>query len=238
MYERCAGPHGRFVPWRVGALFLALGACVGGCRVCPGPVAPGLVRVDARTFRGPRHLADDIPTYAASGAVHAVVEIPAGTQAKFEVDHEAGTLVWETRDGRLRVIDFLGYPGNYGLVPRTAVPEADGGDGDPLDVLVLGPPARRGALLEVRAVAVLPLLDAGERDHKVIAVAASPEPGAPFAAVEDLEDLRRGYPAALEIIRLFFTGYDRADTLEAGAFEGREAAEAQIRAAAAAYRER
>ena len=42
--------------------------------------------------------------------VMALVEIPAGTTAKFEVEKATGTLVQDTRDGEPRFVNFLPYP--------------------------------------------------------------------------------------------------------------------------------
>jgi len=188
------------------------------------------------TACGAPHLVADYPARAASGAVNAVIEIPAGTNAKLEVDHVSGRLRQEQRDGRPRTIDFLGYPGSYGFIPSTYLPPEDGGDGDPLDVLVLGASVERGAVVAVRPVAVLRLLDEGERDDKILCVRADAEDGAPFAAVHDLPDLRRDYPAALEIVSLWFASYDRDQALTVEGWGDAAAARALIDAAAEAYR--
>ena len=71
------------------------------------------------------------------------------------------------------------------MVPRTLLPESDGGDGDPLDVIILGPAVPRGSVVEVRPVAVLDLLDQGERDDKILAVPVS----GPLSDVIDLKSL-------------------------------------------------
>src|SRR5512138_660118 len=71
----------------------------------------------------------DIPALNPDGTVNAVIEIPAGTNAKFETDTATGRIFWEFKKGKPRIVDYPGYPGNYGMVPRTL-----GGDGDPLDV--------------------------------------------------------------------------------------------------------
>ncbi|MGF1465052.1 MAG: inorganic diphosphatase [Sandaracinaceae bacterium] len=195
--------------------------------------------IDTAPLRGPRHYVDGYPTRAADGAVHAVIEVPAGTRAKFEVDHDSGDLRWEIAQRRRRVIDFVGYPGNYGLIPSTLLAREDGGDGDPLDVLVLGDPAPRGALLRVRAVALLHLLDEGERDDKVVAVPFEAAGGPPaLLDVRDLPELRARYPGALAIVETFFRSYDGAGSTEARGWSGRAEAEALIDLAASAHARR
>src|SRR5690606_14099286 len=59
--------------------------------------------------------------------VQAIIEIPQGSKAKYELDKESGLL-------RLDRVLFssLSYPHNYGFIPRTL-----GEDGDPLDIIVL-----------------------------------------------------------------------------------------------------
>ena len=68
---------------------------------------------------------------ANQGLIHFVVEIPAGTNAKWEVDKATGGLHWEQKDGRPRVVQYLAYPGNYGMIPSTSLPYEIGGDGEP-----------------------------------------------------------------------------------------------------------
>ena len=105
----------------------------------------GLTTVDPFTLQGHGNILTDYPALNEnSGTINVVIEIPAGTAAKWEVDKRDGALRWEIEDGRPRVVRYLGYPGNYGMVPRTLLPEEVGGDGDALDVLVLGPALEHG----------------------------------------------------------------------------------------------
>jgi len=53
-----------------------------------------------------------------------------------------GIMKWAFEDGKPRVIKYLAYPGNYGMIPRTLLPKELGGDGDPLDIIMLGPLSR------------------------------------------------------------------------------------------------
>ena len=45
---------------------------------------------------------------------------------------------------------YLSYPGNYGMILRTLLPEESGGDGEPLDVVVLSPAVPKGTVLQAR----------------------------------------------------------------------------------------
>ena len=179
------------------------------------------------------HLVDGVSAGWAAGEVTAVVEIPAGTNAKFEVDKASGTLAQEVLDdGSRRVVDFLAYPGSYGLIPQTLLPEASGGDGDPLDILVLGPALERGQPVRVRPIGVLRLVDRGERDDKIIAVQLA----GPLSGVHDLAELDASYPGVTAILELWFTRYKGADVLlESDGWGDAAEAAAVIDAALAAW---
>ena len=143
----------------------------------------------------------------AHGQVQAFIEIPAGTIAKFEVDKGTGKLVQDMKQGESRFVSFLPYPANYGMVPGTMLTKEEGGDGDPLDVLVLGPSVQRGSVLPIRLLGVLELLDGGEADDKLIAVPLTPGPRNPLGGYETLAELRAKQPEILEIIALWFSAY-------------------------------
>ena len=152
---------------------------------------------------GSAHFIDDFPARTPSGEVNVVVEIPAGTDAKWEVTKPGGELRWQIKDGAPRVVQYLGYPGNYGMIPRTILPKEQGGDGDPLDVLVLGPAQPRGSVIPVRVIGVLELLDGGEQDDKLLAVV----PGTPLGDVTSLAELEASYPGVTTIVRTWFENY-------------------------------
>jgi inorganic pyrophosphatase len=97
---------------------------------------PGLSFADNLTLRSPRNFLRDYPSRAADGLVNAVVEIPAGECEKWEVKSD-GVMRWDMKDDKPRTVKYLGYPCNYGMVPRTKLGKELGGDGDPLDMLVL-----------------------------------------------------------------------------------------------------
>ena len=88
-----------------------------------------------------------LPAINENGTLNMVVEIPAGTNHKYEYDYGAKEFRIETINGNERVVDFLPYPGNYGFIPHTL-----SGDGDPVDVLVVGrTPVMPGAVMAVRS---------------------------------------------------------------------------------------
>ena len=70
-------------------------------------------------------LTDYIPLYA-DGDVNAVIEIPSGTLDKWELNKSNGRIEWELVNNVPRIINYLGYPGNYGMIPRTLLSKEHG----------------------------------------------------------------------------------------------------------------
>ncbi len=180
---------------------------------------------------GPRNLASDIPSRNERGLVHAVIEIPAGTNAKWEVEKSEGQLRWEVRNGKPRVVQYLPYPGNYGMIPRTILPKELGGDGDPLDIIVLGPAQTRGAVISVRIIGVLELLDGGEQDDKLLAVSLD----GPFRDVRNLPELDARFVGVRLIVETWFSNYKGPGKMEARGWGDVDRAEQILRAAEEAY---
>ncbi|WP_116125788.1 inorganic diphosphatase [Lewinella sp. IMCC34183] len=145
-------------------------------------------------------------------ALNVVVEIPAGTNHKIEYHPGAGYLNDTLADGATRIVNFLPYPGNYGFVPSTLMDEGRGGDGDPLDVLVIGEALPTGTTLRALPIATLMLRDRGEIDTKIIAVPA--DPAARTLQVENFLDFSLGNDAAKRIVETWFLNYKGAGVTE------------------------
>lgn len=105
-------------------------------------------------------------------------------------------------------MNYLGYPGNYGTIPQTALPKELGGDGDPLDVLVLGQAVPRGDVINVRLIGVLKMMDDGEQDDKLIAVLTN---DSPFSDVKSIKQLNDDFVGVSEIIKVWFESYKGRD---------------------------
>lgn len=94
--------------------------------------------------------------------VNALIEIPQGSRTKYEIDKPTGLL----RLDRVIYSSFH-YPVNYGFIPQTL-----GDDGDPLDILVLcSQPIQPLCLVEATIIGNMQMIDSGEKDDKIIAVA-------------------------------------------------------------------
>ena len=89
------------------------------------------------------------------------------------------------------------------MVPQTLLPQELGGDGDPLDAIVLGLPILKGSIAKAQLVGVLKLLDKGERDDKLIAVSHN----SPLYKINSLEELNEKFPGISNILESWFVNY-------------------------------
>jgi inorganic pyrophosphatase len=127
--------------------------------------------------------------------LNVIIENPKGAApVKYEMDKDSGMMFVDRF-----VHTSMFYPANYGFIPHTL-----GGDGDPVDAMVLGElPVIPGAVLRSRPVAVLMMEDDGGMDEKIICVPVSKM--FPYHDnINDLDDIR---PIIREQIEHFFTHY-------------------------------
>jgi inorganic pyrophosphatase len=167
------------------------------------PIAHGTRLIDPLTLTGPKNFFSGYPAKEDDNLTNVVIEIPAGQNAKWEVSETDGKMYWEIKNGKPRVVSYLPYPFNYGMVPSTLQTAETGGDGDPMDVAILGSAIQRGSIVKVKVIGVLRLKDDGERDDKLLAV---PEKG-PFKSLDSLKNLDSKFPGVLNIIETWFTNY-------------------------------
>ncbi len=109
--------------------------------------------------RHQHHAWRDTPPTNGDETVNAYIEIPRGERRKFEFDMRANIRAID----RVMPTDVGAYPVNYGFVPQTI-----SYDGDPFDVLVLGPPLPGGAMARGRIVGLMLMEDEKGIDSKVV----------------------------------------------------------------------
>ncbi len=143
-------------------------------------------------------------------SINMIVEISAGTTAKYEMNKKTHQIVMDNIDGQPRYINYLGYPGNYGMIPNTILPKSQGGDGDPLDILLFGVTQPRGSIQRARIVGVMKLLDNKEQDDKILAVPLTKK----WSRVNNIDDLDLYFPGARDIVVTFFTNYKAKGEME------------------------
>lgn len=118
------------------------------------------------------HYGDNAPS-----KVNALIEIPQGSRSKYEVDKSTGLL----RLDRVIYSSFH-YPVNYGFIPQTL-----GLDNDPLDILVLcSQPIQSLCLVEATVIGNMQMIDSGQADDKIIAVASKDPSVSHYNRMEDL----------------------------------------------------
>lgn len=124
--------------------------------------------------------------------VHAVIEIPQGSKSKYEIDKETGLLKLD------RVIfSSFHYPVNYGFIPKTL-----GKDGDPLDILVICSESIQPlCLVKATVIGNMQMIDNGEKDDKIIAVASNDPAVNHITAISDLP------VHFINVLRNFFEQY-------------------------------
>ena len=149
------------------------------------------------------HLPDEFNT---------VIEIPFGSNVKYELDKASGLIKLD------RVLySAVYYPANYGFIPQTLAE-----DDDPLDVLVLCQESVVPlTIIHARAIGLMTMIDSGKKDHKVIAIATEdPE----FNSYREASEMPRH---RLMMLRRFFQDYKQ--------LEGKEVEVDEIRPAGEAY---
>ncbi len=131
--------------------------------------------------------------------VDVVIEIPQGSQNKYEVDHETGRVRLD------RVLHSpMHYPAEYGFIEHTL-----GEDDDPIDVLVLSTfPTFPGCIISARILGMLEMSDEKGVDTKLLGVAAD-DPR--FKHVQSLDDVN---PHVLKEIPHFFETYKQLENKE------------------------
>ena len=135
---------------------------------------------------------------------NAIIEIPSGTNQKWEISDDYKYLELEFKNGYPRIIKYLGYPANYGFIPNTKLKLDEGGDGDAIDVLVINDsPIEKGEKVKIKVIGMLKLLDKNEIDYKIISVKV----GSIFEKINSLKTLENELPGILEIFSIWFQNY-------------------------------
>ncbi|HSJ66786.1 MAG TPA: inorganic diphosphatase [Anditalea sp.] len=140
------------------------------------------------------HIGKDAPDY-----VTGVIEIPKGSKGKYELDKKTGMLLLD------RVLfSAVHYPANYGFIPQTFCE-----DHDPLDILIISQidiPSM--TLVKAKVIGVMRMVDGGEADDKIIAVAADDQS---VNYIDEIDDLP---PHLMKEIHRFFEDYKKLENKE------------------------
>ena len=128
--------------------------------------------------------------------VTGIIEIPKGSRAKYELDKDSGLLILD------RVLySAVYYPHNYGFIPQTYCD-----DNDPLDILVLSQvDIQPLCLVNAKVIGVMRMIDNGEKDDKIIAVADGD------MSVMHINDIAELPDHLLREVRNFFETYKKLE---------------------------
>jgi inorganic pyrophosphatase len=144
------------------------------------------------------------------------IEIPKGQRNKYELDHETGRI----RLDRM-LFTAMRYPADYGFIEGTL-----GGDGDPLDAMVLvDEPTFPGCLIRCRAIGMFKMSDEKGPDEKVLCVPAG---DVRKESIRDLDDMLEH--ERLEIQHFFevYKDLEPGKSVEGASWANRAGAEAEI----------
>ena len=143
--------------------------------------------------------------------VNGIIEIPKGSRAKYELDKDSGLLKLD------RVLySAVYYPANYGFIPQTYCD-----DKDPLDILVLSQidivPLCQ---VEAKVIGVMRMLDQGELDDKIIAVANN---DMSVSHINDIAELPQHF---IREMQMFFEDYKKLEhkTVKVEEFQDKQTA--------------
>jgi inorganic pyrophosphatase len=135
---------------------------------------------------------DISPGEHAPERVNAIIEIPKESKGKYELHKESGMLMLDRA-----LFSAVHYPANYGFIPRTYCD-----DKDPLDILVLTSlTLPHLCLVDATVIGVMRMVDQGEADDKIIAVATYDE------SVNHMKDVADLPPHTEKQILRFFMDY-------------------------------
>jgi inorganic pyrophosphatase len=160
--------------------------------------------------------------------LHAVIEIAAlSPPVKYEVDKTTG---------RIMVDRFLPvamqYPCNYGYIPATL-----GGDGDPLDILVMTPyPVQTGAVLRCRPIGLLNMEDESGEDAKILAVPINTL-SLQYQTIQSPADLSEHFKKTLQHFFEHYKDLEPGKWVKIKGWAGVEAAHAEILQSIKRYQE-
>ncbi len=158
-------------------------------------------------------------------SIRGLIEIPKGSKAKYEVDKVSGLLKLD----RVVFAAFV-YPINYGFIPKSL-----GDDGDPLDILVLSEVSIQPmCLVETKVIGYMEMIDSGQGDEKIIAVAKG---DMSVSHIQSMEELPQNFKSEL---KHFFLNYKTLMNREVRVenFRGREDAAVVIEKALSNYQKK
>ena len=144
-----------------------------------------------------------IETYNLDNSLNVIIEIPSGSIEKWEVNESGEAIELGIKKDNFSFIEYLGYPANYGFLPKTLLPTRDGVNGEAVDAIVLGPQLRTGQIVRCNVIGMLNINNQNLIDSKVICIDKSSD----LNKYNSIKDLQSMSPGILKIIEIWFKNY-------------------------------
>jgi inorganic pyrophosphatase len=163
--------------------------------------------------------------------INVVVEIPKDSNVKYEIDRRTGEIYVD----RILFPSMI-YPCNYGFLPQTRVEnDSIDGEGDPLDVFILGNYSLiPSSVIACRPIGILLTEDQDGVDPKIIAVPLS-RIDRSFSAIEDITDIPEQLLIQLKHFVEHHKDLEKGKYTNVGSLKGRRAAENTVSEAIKLY---
>lgn len=157
--------------------------------------------------------------------VNVLIEIPKGTNVKYEFDKEMEVMVVDRFSKT-----SMNYPCNYGFVPATL-----SGDGDPVDVLVLSEKSiSLGTVITVKPIGMLEMEDESGVDAKVLGVPSVT--GDMYSGYNDITDVSEEIKTQIKHFFEHYKELDKGKWVKLKDWLGRDAAIEEIKKGIAKYK--
>ena len=180
--------------------------------------AQEIVYLNKFQLKGSKNFINDYKTKNNDNTYNAIIEIPAGSNDKWEVSKSGDFIEHEMKDGRFRKINYLGYPFSYGFLPRTILSKKMDGDGDAVDVIVLSQSTlKRGSVVKIQIIGMIKMKDKGKVDNKILSASLDSK----FSQVKNINSLTTMYPGIKEILNIWFSNY-KGEKIKIEGFEDKK----------------
>ena len=181
-------------------------------------IAQEIFYINNFQIKGSKNYIHGYKTKNEDNTYNAVIEIPAGSNDKWEVSKSGEYIAHEMKDGTFRKINYLGYPFNYGFLPGTILSKKMDGDGDALDVVVLSQSIlKRGSVVKIQIIGMIKMKDKGMIDNKILSTTLDSK----FSRVKNIDNLEIMYPGLKEILNIWFSNY-KGEKIKIEGFENKK----------------
>jgi len=158
--------------------------------------------------------------------VYALIEIPKGSNIKYEVDHDTGVIFVD----RVLYTAFT-YPFDYGIIPQTWYYDCD-----PVDIMVLSRASVfPGCVVPAKPIGFVRMRDEAGVDNKILAVPAK-DPY--FEMFNDVSDVAVGVLSEVKHFLEHYKDLEPGKWVKVEGWDGADIAKEEIKKAISMYKEK